>query len=455
VNARAIGWLGIARLGLVQAALGSIVVLATSTMNRVMVVELALPAVLPGALVGLHYGIQILRPRLGFGSDVGGRRTPWIVGGVATLGLGAVLAALAIALMQTSRAPGIFLAFVGFILIGLGVGAAGTSLLVLLAKRVDPARRAAAATAVWLMMIVGFVVTTIAVGQILDPYSAARLVAITGCVAVVAFLATIAAVHGLEMPSAEPVPAPVDHAVSSTAKPKFRDALAQVWNEPQARRFTLFIFVSMLAYSAQELILEPFAGSVFAMTPGQSTQLSGVQHGGVLIGMVLVNIFCSVIGGPRLGSLRTWIFAGCIASALALIALAVGGAIGSAWPLRANVFLLGMANGAFAVAAIGSMMSLVGAGRESREGVRMGLWGGAQAVAFGLGGFLGAAASDVARRLLESPGLAYGIVFIAEAGLFAGAAWLASRLDSTPAAQSPDRAPGVVRSNLAHRETPA
>ena len=35
--------LGIVRLGLVQTALGSIVVLTTSTMNRVMVVELALP----------------------------------------------------------------------------------------------------------------------------------------------------------------------------------------------------------------------------------------------------------------------------------------------------------------------------------------------------------------------------------------------------------------------------
>ena len=73
-----LGWLGIVRLGLVQTALGSIVVLTTSTLNRVMVVELALPALLPGALVALHHVLQMLRPRLGHGSDVGGRRTPWI-----------------------------------------------------------------------------------------------------------------------------------------------------------------------------------------------------------------------------------------------------------------------------------------------------------------------------------------------------------------------------------------
>ncbi|TXM90237.1 PucC family protein, partial [Methylobacterium sp. WL116] len=78
-------WAQIVRLGLVQTALGSVVVLMTSTINRVMVVELALPAIVPGALVALHYAVQVLRPRWGYGSDVGGRRTPWIVGGMAAL----------------------------------------------------------------------------------------------------------------------------------------------------------------------------------------------------------------------------------------------------------------------------------------------------------------------------------------------------------------------------------
>ena len=80
-----LGWLQIFRLGLVQTALGAIVVLCTSTMNRVMVVELALPATLPGLLVGAHYAVQLARPKFGYDSDVGGRRTPWIVGGIATL----------------------------------------------------------------------------------------------------------------------------------------------------------------------------------------------------------------------------------------------------------------------------------------------------------------------------------------------------------------------------------
>lgn len=70
-----LSWVQIFRLGLVQACLGAIVVLMTSTLNRLMVVELALPVVLPGALVALHYGVQITRPNWGHLADQGGNRT--------------------------------------------------------------------------------------------------------------------------------------------------------------------------------------------------------------------------------------------------------------------------------------------------------------------------------------------------------------------------------------------
>ena len=165
-----LSWLGIARLGLVQTALGAIVVLMTSTLNRVMVVELALPAMLPGALLALHHAAQSLRPRWGYGSDLGHRHTPWIVGGMAILALGAAGAVLATAMLPASFAAAMALAVLSYCLIGIGVGASGTSLLVLLAKKVAPERRAPAATLVWIMMIAGFVVTTAVAGRLLDPF---------------------------------------------------------------------------------------------------------------------------------------------------------------------------------------------------------------------------------------------------------------------------------------------
>jgi BCD family chlorophyll transporter-like MFS transporter len=144
------GWPAILRLGLVQASLGSVVVMTTSTLNRVMVVELELPALLPGCLVALHYLVQVLRPRMGHGSDSGRRRTPWIVGGMALLAAGGVGAAAATALMTTHPLAGIVAAVLAFSVLGIGVSAAGTSLLVLLAQRVQASQRASAATVVWI-----------------------------------------------------------------------------------------------------------------------------------------------------------------------------------------------------------------------------------------------------------------------------------------------------------------
>ncbi len=280
---------------------------------------------------------------------------------------------------------------------------------------------------------------------------------VTSAVSLLAFVVTLLALRGLEGPAEAASPASTRPAAS--VSPGFRIALSQVWAEPTARRFTIFVFVSMLAYSSQDLILEPFAGTVFGYTPGESTQLSGLQHGGVLLGMVLVafagsgalgrwvsrltggRIEGGTASGGRTASLRAWTIGGCLVSALALLGLAMAGLSPGAWPLKATVFLMGAANGAFSIAAIGSMMSLAGQGRESREGVRMGLWGAAQAVAFGLGGLVGTGASDLARWLIGTPGMAYSAVFAFEAVLFVLAAWLALRAVADPSAVS------------AHRET--
>ncbi len=94
------------------------------------------------------------------------------------------------------------------------------------------------------------------------------------------------------------------------------------------------------------------------------------------------------------------------------------------------MFVLGFANGVFAVSAIGSMMGLAGAGKTSRAGVRMGVWGAAQAGAFAVGGFLGALGVDVMRGLLHESATAFLLVFSAEAIVFLASAVLAGKLDA-------------------------
>lgn len=433
MQTRSLGWFGILRLGLVQAALGAIVVLTTSTLNRIMVVELNLAAMVPGALVGLHYVVQIARPLWGHGSDKGGRRTPWIIGGIALLAMGGLGAAMATSLMVDNFAIGLLLAIFDFILIGIGVGAAGTSLLALLASTVSPERRPAAATLVWLMMILGIAVTSVISGKFLDPFSMSRLIAVAGVTGLVAVALTMLAVAGVETSFGK------GNASARTAQAptvSFRDSLADTWADPQARLFTIFVFVSMMAYSMQDLILEPFAGMIFGMTPGATTQLSGLQNGGVFCGMVLVGVAGSLLAGRIPAILKYFTVGGCLLSAAALAGLAASASAAPAWPLTANVFVLGFSNGIFAVAAIGSMMALAGAAGPSKIGLRMGLWGAAQAVAFGLGGFAGTVAVDLMRAVSGSVPIAYGSVFLLEGLIFLAAAAIALRITSVRAGRA-------------------
>ena len=425
------GWFQIARLGLIQACLGAVVVVTTSTLNRIMVVELALPALLPGFLVAWHYAVQMVRPRMGFGSDKGRRSTPWMMGGMLVLGVGGVMAAWATVWMAQEPVYGALLAWLSFSLIGLGVSACGTSLLALMAKRVPDERRAPAATTVWLMMIVGFAVTAGVVGKLIDPYSPEVLLQVSAGLSLVTALITAVCLWGLEKDGDPSLAAAPSMSTERQQKQNFKEAFQEVWTEPAARTFTVFVFMSMLAYSAQDLILEPFAGAVHGFTPGQTTQLSGWHHMGVLVGMLAVAGAGSRWAAGRLGSVQAWMVGGCLVSALATVGL-VSSALSVEWPLKANVVFLGVANGAFSIAAIATMMRLAGEGGAGREGTRMGLWGAAQAAAFGLGGLLGTAASDLAHALLGEQRTAYAAVFGMQALMFAVSAAVASRLHAGP-----------------------
>jgi BCD family chlorophyll transporter-like MFS transporter len=411
-----LGWISIVRIGAVQTALGAAVVLCTATINRIMIVELALMAVVPAALVGIYHACQLLRPKWGHHGDHGGRRTHWVIGGMGLLGAGTVGAATATAWMETARLPGLGLAAISFAALGLGFGAAATNLLAMLAANIAPERKAAAGSLVWIMMIAGMAASGIAIGQVLDPYSGARLVQVSCALAAVSLGVTVLALRGVE---------PVGTGMEARAEVGFRDAVLEVLRDRRARLFAVFVLAATFAYNTQDLILESFGGHVFGMTPGESTALGGWLYAGAVAGMVLFFVLgLYATRGQHANLSRTFVIAGCISSGISLIALAVGGLAGE-WPLRLNVVVLGACNGIFAVAAVSAMMELAGEGVRAREGTRMGVFGAAQSMGLALGASCGAAMLDLLRWATRLLAEAYAAVFALEGLLFLLAAALA------------------------------
>ncbi len=401
-----LGWGGIVRLCLVNAAIGGLAALPVNLFNRLMTVELALPALLPGLLVALHYAVQITRPVWGHRSDTQGQRTPFILGGTAVVGFGLIATAWAIAYAPST---GVALAvwILAYAAIGFGIGAAGTSFLAFLATASPDGQKGAAATIAWLMLIAGAIAASIGTGIALDPYSPERLMTVIPVVAAICLLVAFLATVGTEKRIGT-VPAPEE--------PDFGEALRSTFADPAAKAFTGFVFLSIFAFYLSELILEPFAGHVHELTPDASTRLSGGKDGAALAGMIAAGAL-STFG---LGSLRGWAVIGCVVSAIGLLGLGAGLA------LVPFTVILGFGNGLFVVGAIGSMMRLA-AERAGATGTRMGVFGAAQAIAAGLAGVIATGTLDLA-RLTFSDQTAYGMVFGLEAVLFLAAAVVAVRL---------------------------
>jgi BCD family chlorophyll transporter-like MFS transporter len=405
-----IGWGTLVRLCLVNAAIGGLAALPVNLFNRLMTVELALPALLPGLLVALHYGVQLTRPVWGHRSDVRGGRTPFILGGIAVVALGVLGTAWGIAVAEGSVQWALAIWIVSYMAIGLGIGAAGTSFLALLASATGP-RKGGAATTAWLLLIAGAILASVGTGIALEPYSPERLIRVVAVVGAVAFGLCVLATWGVERRVVPATPTP-----DKTDATPMMQAFRITWADPVARKFTGFVFLSILAFYLSELIFEPFAGHVHGLGPEDSTKLSGGKDGAALAGMIGAGLL-SHFGR---GTLRFWAVTGCGLSALGLLGLGFG------LPLVASTVVLGLGNGLFVVGAVGSMMQLAAAHARA-TGMRMGVFGAAQAVAAGLAGLVATGMLDLTRLILPDAA-AYGVVFTLEAALFLVAAVVAARV---------------------------
>ena len=429
-------WFSILRLGLVQLCIGSSVVIPLSTLNRLMKVELALPATIAGFLIALHYAVQLTRVNWGYLSDKTQNRSQWIIFGMLILGIGGVLASASIPLIESNFVYGIMLALFSYTLIGFGVGAAGTPLLALLASYSSKSQKGFAASITFLMMILGLAITGITAGIILDPYSHQKLIKITACLAIITNILSYLSLKNLEKTLRNNTDARTPNA--SNYKEPFLEGIKKVWMEREARLFTIFIFISMGAFSMQDPILEPFAGEVFGFAVGESTKLDGFHKIGTLIGIILI-ILClskfrigfaslSIVKKERLGSEKFWLITGCLFSAFSLFIISLLGlTYRDPGILNSIVFLFGISNGVFTAGILGTMLHLASRGSDNNKtGTRMGIWGAAQAYATMIAVFFSTVLIDILGLMMNSLPSVYGIVFLTAASFFIAAAFLGS-----------------------------
>ena len=169
-------------------------------------------------------------------------------------GTGGILASASIPLIENRFSYGIILALLSYSLIGFGVGAAGTPLLALLATYSSKSQKGFAASITFLMMILGLAITGITVGTMLDPYSHQKLIKITSSLAIITNIISFLSLRNLERSLQNSSNALTPNTINSDVP--ILEGIKKVWMEREARLFTIFIFISMGAFSMQDPILE-------------------------------------------------------------------------------------------------------------------------------------------------------------------------------------------------------
>jgi BCD family chlorophyll transporter-like MFS transporter len=401
--------------------LGLTSVLVGGTLNRVMIVELGLPALWVGLFFAIPLLISPLRIWLGYRSDGhavwGLRREPYVILGSLLAGLG-VVAATWLALDNTATLLVMAGMLLAMVVHHLGKNLASNTFEALLADKFAGHRRTQAMTGFKITMFVGIMGGAIGLGQLLDVYSAARLMGVVGGGAAMGFILSWIATAGQE-----PRTAAQSAAAQQAREMSFQQALQTVvLGDPQVRRFFVCMVLIMVGTQAQDVILEPFGALVLGMSVGETTRLTALWGAGTVLSMALSGIWLiKIVGYATVTRAGLWINAGVFAG------LILSGHLGQAALFQGLVFALGVGTG---LASAGLLSAVVHFATAVRAGLLMSVWGLTHNLGQALGSVLSGGAVDGIIRLANgSPFVAYGSVFAIEGGMLLIGLWLFERVN--------------------------
>ena len=409
------------RLAGYPVGLGLISVLVGGTLNRVMIVELGLPASLMGLFFAIPLLISPLRVWMGYRSDGyalwGLRREPYVILGSLLAGLGLVAAT-----WFTLRGAASLLAVTGVLLAvvahHLGKNLATNTFEALLADKFVEHRRTQAMVGFKIAMFGGIMGGAIGLGKALETYSAAGLMGVVVGVAALAFILSWAATAGQEPRTAAQSAA----AERAREKPFWHTLRTVILSDPQVRRFFVCMILIMVGTQAQDVILEPFGALVLGMSVGETTRLTALWGGGTVLAMAVAGMWLiKVVGYAPVVRAGLWVNAG------VFIGLILSGWLDRIGLFQGLVFVLGVGTG---LASAGLLSAIVHFATAVRAGLLMSVWGLTHNLGQAVGSVLSGGAVDGITRLTGGNALvAYGAVFAIEGALLLIGLWLFERVN--------------------------
>ena len=388
------------RLSLFQVSVGMALVLLIGTLNRVMIVELGVPASLVGVMISLPLLFAPFRALIGFRSDnhqsaLGWRRVPFIAKGAMVQFGGLSIMPFALLVLSGQGHAGVAPAWIGelsagvaFLLVGAGLHTVQTVGLALATDLAPVESRPNVVGLMYVMLLLGMIASALLFGALLANFTPGRLIQVVQGAAVATIVLNGVALWKQEGRRSAP-------ARVALRPPPFRDAWVRFAQDGAVVRRLAAVGLGTMAFSMEDVLLEPYGGQVLGLSVGDTTKLTATLAVGGLFGFALASRVLSRGADPfRMAS------QGALLGIPAFLGVMLAAPLSSPLLFALGTFLIGFGAGLFGHGTLTATMNLA---PRSQAGLALGAWGAVQATAAGLAIAAGGIIRDVVAGL-AAPG---------------------------------------------------
>lgn len=387
------------QLGMIHVAVAMTLVPINSTLNRVMIKELAISATLVALLASLPYLFSPIQVAIGSFSDrhpvAGYRRTPYIVFGLLLCALGVALSPQAAFTLADQPLTGILLCVLAFGSWGMGYNFASVSYLSLATEISGEKGRGRTIAVMWFMMITSIILTAVGLSRMLDPYTPQAMQAAFLTISAAALALGLLGLLRLEPRTAQGPG--IKDSYSWAALIRF------LMENRQAKIFFIYLVVLLAALLGQDVLIEPFAGETFNMSVRQTTRITSIWGACVLAALLVAGALESRV------SKRTVAAIGGTGALIGFSLIALSGALRNTTVFYSGITFLGVGTGLSTVSNLSLMLDMTTA---DKIGLFIGAWGMANACSRLIGALLGGAVRDLVTSLTGQVVTAYILVFV-------------------------------------------
>ncbi len=406
-------WKKVIQLTLIHIGIALTAVPISGTLNRIMIVEMQLSALLVSVLVSSQNLFSPIQVFMGAWADkhpIGGRhRAPWILLGGLMATCGSYLTPHLVDWIPGGGLWGLLIAFAAFAIWGIGVNLASVSYLSLLSElsAENESWRSNTISIMWTAMILSAIFAGISISRLLEPYSEAALYMVFGAIWIISTAFVLIGVIGVEPRRA------VGQRVKSDAQGMLA-SMSVLTNNPSAKRFFVYLLLVLIGVRAQDVLLEPYGGDVMHLSISTTSRLESIWG---------VGVFITLIGGlwlmRRIGK-RAVANLGAYLSALAFLLIILCGVLQLERWFTPVVLLLGLGGGLMTISNLSFMLEMI---VPEAAGLYIGAWGVANFAGQAIGNIGSGFLRDLMLTLSGSPLLGYATVFGLEAISLLFAVW--------------------------------